>query len=356
MISEELVYERRYEEDGEEKLENDKSLCQHIFSVYRQHRVIFPEFESCKKDYVSEGAIDFMEVIAHSAMIGEIDDSGRLIRSGVIINSIIKAMTAKKVESGLDKISALLGINDILGFRIFENPLVYKLRLCMEGYGLQLLGYEETRWKQRIVEHIRTQSLSLDLKTEFGVDEPEREIASGKLTQRGKHQLANEGLRLQKLHVRSVAFSYEPIGVDYVRKGHIRDPLEMPIMSLEWPWLTSFLCRFSKLLNARWNLPRDKGSEYKYWSQIFVLSFPKSGMETYTLTKKNLSAFIGSFRINLRIFANIKLSSGLSILFLLVFFYRGLLSIFFMMVLAAPLVWIYNDGTNHWLPFPNHAI
>merc|ERR1712046_153726 len=112
-----------------------------------------------------------------------------------------------------------------------------------------------------------------DKNIEFGHHEPERVIVTGKLTNKGKGQLL-EGMRLSKTSIRTFV-----------------DPLDLPIMSYEWPWLVTWFSRLSKYANEKLSLPRDGGAVYKQWRHVLELRLPTSHTDTIDLVRRNIDRF-----------------------------------------------------------------
>merc|ERR1711871_1367091 len=319
----------------------DLSIQRHLFSVFRQHRLIYPDLGLIEpRAYELAGATDFKaSVMEADTIIGYIDPSdGRLTVRGQLVDAFIRAIVVHNRNFGLDKLSAMIGLNSFLGFQPFGSEVSFQLRVCVEDYGIKLLGKDEKEWQKLLKLHEGGHAAHANLDTEFGKFEPERMIVTGKLTRMGKEQLL-KGMRLSKRSIRAFV-----------------DPLDLPIMSYEWPWLVRWFSRLSKYNNERLSLPRDRDAVYKQWTQILEIRLPTSHIDTFVLVKRNIGRFKDSFRINLRVFAEIRLGSLLMAKLTLILYAIGLLPIYLLSFFLAVLGYALFDGSNTWLPIPNEAL
>jgi len=140
-----------------------------------------------------------------------------------------------------------------------------------------------------------------------------------------------------------------------LKKESIRwrgDPLDIPIMSVEFPVLVRYLVRLSKHLNRKFELPQDEFSPKKTWRQILEIRLPDDPKDIISLFSSNLSRFRKAYRFNLRPFANIR--RGVFIFgfsFLIFCWIFGLsIPVYMNCIVIVSLIAIYYDGTNNWMP------
>ena len=319
------------------------SLQRHLFSVFRQHRLIYPDLGLVEpRAYELAGATDFRKlVLEEDSIIGAMDAvSGALVTRGQLIDAFSRAIVTQNKTLIFDKFSALIGLNSLLGFQPFESELAHQLRVCILEYGTKLLGRNEEEWQKLVKLHSKGHMIHTDKNIEFGHHEPERVIVTGKLTNKGKGQLL-EGMRLSKTSIRTFV-----------------DPLDLPIMSYEWPWLVTWFSRLSKYANEKLSLPRDGGAVYKQWRQVLELRLPTSHTDTIDLVRRNIDRFRNAFRINLRALAGIRMGSYLMAVVALGLYWSGLLpfGLYMLTLILAVLGYAFFDGTNTWLPIPNEAL
>lgn len=144
---------------------------------------------------------------------------------------------------------------------------------------------------------------------------------TGKLTRLGKASLLSGDIKCRKEDIRS-----------------IRDPLDLPICSYEWPELTRYMVRLSKYLNLKHNLPTDKQTVTWTYSQI-----TRGGLNTNWSTIFN--SLKRSFRFNLRCFAQFRLFFSIILMFsFLIWRYKMVNSLLFIIISIGCSFFMYNGS------------
>ena len=187
--------------------QNQKDNQFHMFSIFRQHRILFPERPN----------LDSPEIENYIKIWSEADDFRMVIQTNEpgLRYSFEEAKKAHYSNFSFEKLYDVIFGKSVTNF--FENGVSVLMNICLRDY--EALVVSSKQWKMAPIDtRGRSVSRVIDAtdKLEFGSDQPERDIVTGKLTSNGIKQSKN-GYRLNKLSIRF--------------RG---DPLDAPIMSNEW--------------------------------------------------------------------------------------------------------------------------